>query len=461
MSAHPPAQKPDSAHDTVSAAKRNPNHDPNPNPTPTPGSLWLVLFTIFLDLIGIGILFPVIPLLLGSPDSPSYLLPPGMPQQTGYLLLGLLTAVYPIGMFFAAPLLGQLSDRYGRRPVLALSIGGTAFSYVLFAIGIYTRNIPLLFASRLLDGVTGGNISVAQAAIADVSTPQNRAKNFGLMGAVFGLGFVIGPFIGGKLADPSVLPWFNAATPFWFAALLAALNMISILWIFRETNAHMIKTGRLTWDKSIRDIVRAVSMKDLRVLFLVTFLFNGGFTFFTTFFGVFLVRRFGYTEGDIGNFFAYVGVWIMITQALITRQVAKFATEKQVLNISLTATGLFFLLYILPDDGWWLLFVVPPFAVVNGLTQANFMALLSRSASPKIQGEVLGINASVASLSQAIAPILSGFVAVGVSGGGGVSPESSIVVACILTVIAGLLFTFGYRGSSLHAHDEAAMHPMH
>lgn len=425
------------------------------------GSLWLVLFTIFLDLIGIGILFPVIPQLLGNPDSPSYLLPAGMSLQTGYLLLGLLTAVYPVGMFLAAPVLGQLSDRYGRRPVLAISIGGTALSYALFAIGIHMRSIPLLFASRLLDGMTGGNISVAQAAIADVSTPENRAKNFGLMGGVFGLGFIIGPFIGGKLADPTVVSWFDAATPFWFAAILSAINMACILSVFRETNMHKNAAGRLTWDKSVRDIVRAVSMKDLRILFLVTFLFNAGFTFFTTFFGVFLIGRFGYAEGDIGNFFAYVGIWIAITQGVITRPVSRIATEKQVLNVSLTLTGLLLLLYIVPYDSFWLFFIVPPFAIVNGLTQANFMALISRSASPKIQGEVLGINASVASLAQVIAPVLSGAVAVGAAAEGGVSPESSVVVACILTVLAGLIFAFGYRGRSLHANDEAAMMPIH
>lgn len=436
--------------------------------TPAKGSLFLVLFTIFLDLIGIGILIPVIPQLLGNPDSASYLLAPGTPLQTGLFLLGLLTAVYPLAMFFAAPVLGQLSDRYGRRPVLAISIAGTSLSYVLFAIGIHLGSVPLLFFSRILDGLTGGNISVAQAAIADVSTPENRSKNFGLMGATFGLGFIIGPFLGGKLADPTLVSWFDASVPFWFAALLAAANMLCIIFIFRETNTHIRPGTRLTWTKSVRDIVRAMTMKDLRVLFLVTFLFNGGFTFFTTFFGVYLIERFGYKEGDIGTFFAYVGLWIAFTQAVLTPRVAKRFSEKAILRFGLTATGLTILLYVLPHESWWLYVIVPVFAIINGLTQANFMGIISRSAAPSIQGEVLGINASVAALSQAIAPILSGFVAgggaalgVASAAGGGFRPETTIIIAAVVTAASGIVFTLGYKGTSLHAHDAQAMRTGH
>ncbi len=400
--------------------------------------LGLIFFTIFLDLLGIGILFPVIPQLLANPDSPHYLLPAGMTLQQGYILLGIVTAAYPLAQFFAAPVLGQLSDRYGRRPVLAFSLAGTAFGYVLFALGVLTRNIPLLFAARILDGITGGNISVAQAAIADVSTPENRAKNFGLMGAVFGVGFIMGPFIGGKLADPSVLPWFDAATPFWFAAILSALNAAFVIARFRETNMHRT-TGRLTWNKSIKDIGRAFTLTELRSLFLTGFLYQGGFSFFTGFFGVYLIHRFGFTEGNIGDFFAYVGIWIVFTQALVTRHMAKRFTERQILNFTLAATGIGVLLFLLPHDWRWLAIVVPPFSIVNGLSQANYMGLLSRSADQRIQGEVLGINASLAALAQAIPPVLSGFVAASFA------PEAPVLIAAVVIVGAGLFFLLAFR----------------
>src|SRR3989344_3479623 len=169
----------------------------------------VIFFTVFVDLIGFGILIPVVPLLLADPESSYFLLPKGFTVNQGYIMLGFLTAMFPLMQFLAAPILGQLSDKFGRKRILAISLFGTCLSYLIFAYAILTRNIPLLFAARAFDGITGGNIAVAQAAIADVTTPANRAKNFGLIGAAFGLGFILGPYIGGKLSDPTVVSWFG------------------------------------------------------------------------------------------------------------------------------------------------------------------------------------------------------------------------------------------------------------
>ncbi len=395
--------------------------------------LAVIFLTIFIDLIGIGILIPVVPQLLANPASPQYLLPSGMTLEQGYLLLGILTASYTVMQFIAAPILGQLSDKYGRRPVLIASLAGTALGYFLFAIAIIIHNIPLLFASRMLDGITGGNISVAQAAIADISTPQNRSKNFGLIGAAFGLGFIIGPFLGGVLADPSYGSWFTAATPFWFAGTLAVINIVSILFLLPETNTNK-KGGKLYWNKSFHDIVRALKIEKLRWLFIVNFLYISGFTFLTTMFGVFLIDRFGFAESAIGNFFAYIGIWIVITQGFITRLVAKRWKERAVVNVTLMGTGIAMMFFLLPGPWYVLLAVVPFFSMCNGLTQANFMALISRSAPDGIQGEVLGINASVAALAQSIPPVIAGYVA------SQLHASTTLAIASVIIMCAGILF---------------------
>src|SRR5690242_638026 len=233
--------------------------------------IWLILFTILIDTLGIGILGPILPQLLGNPNSPHYLLSGRMSVRSGFIMFGILVAVYPIMQFFATPILGQLSDRYGRKPVLALSLGGTALGYALFATGIVVKNIPLLFAARALDGITGGNLSVAQASIADVTKPEDRTKNFGLIGAAFGVGFIVGPFLGGVLADPSVVSWFSASTPFWFAAILASLNTTQVLLQFDETNRH-IRRVPMQLLRGMANIARAYAMPELRTIFLTTFL---------------------------------------------------------------------------------------------------------------------------------------------------------------------------------------------
>jgi DHA1 family tetracycline resistance protein-like MFS transporter len=406
--------------------------------------LVVIFLTIFIDLIGVGILIPIVPQLLANPHSPEYLLPAGMSMQQGYILLGILTASYTAMQFLAAPILGQLSDRFGRRPILIASITGTALGYVLFAIAIITHNIPLLFASRMLDGITGGNISVAQAAIADISTPENRSKNFGLIGAAFGLGFIIGPYLGGQLADTSHGAWFNAATPFWFAALLATINIISIMLLLPETNTRK-NTKDVDWTKSFHDILKALRIGRLRWLFIVNFLYIGGFTFFTTMFGVFLVSRYGFGSGSIGNFFAYVGIWIVLTQAFVTRLVAKKWSEWAVVNISLIGTGVAMMFFLVPGPWMVLLAVVPFFSLFNGLTQANYIALISRSAPDTVQGEVLGINASVTALAQSIPPVIAGYIA------SVLHPSATVVVASVVVVLSGFIFLMTVRKNPIAA----------
>jgi DHA1 family tetracycline resistance protein-like MFS transporter len=397
-----------------------------------------IFLTIFIDLLGYGILIPIIPQLFANPGSAFYLLPSGMSVKTGYLLLGLLIAAYPIGQFIATPILGQLSDRYGRKKILGLSLLGTSISYIVFAIGIITKNIPILFISRFFDGLTGGNVSVAQAMIADVSEPKNRARNFGLIGAAFGLGFIFGPYLGGRLSDPATVSWFTAATPFYFAGILAFLNMLSVVFLLKETNKHM-QGGKINWTKSISNIKHAWEMKGVNIIYLTNFLFYGGFSFFTTFFAVYLINKFNFTQGNIGDFFAYVGIWSAITQLVITRAVSKRFPEQKVVRITLVTAGVLVLAYFLPQKPWEILLIPPFFGMMNGLSMANLTSLLSRSVGPHIQGEVLGMNASVQSLAQAVPAILSGFIA------SSISSTAPIVIASVFIIFSGVAFRLFYK----------------
>lgn len=407
-----------------------------------------VFFTVFLDLLGFGILIPVFPLLI-SPGSPFRVTPESWSFTEGLIMLGWLQAAYPFASFVAAPILGQLSDRFGRRPVLALSIFGTAIGYMLFAIGISTASIPLLFAARALDGFTGGNIAVAQAAIGDISDDSNRARNFGLIGAAFGLGFIIGPYLGGKLSSPNTSfyglfdtpDWFGATTPFWFAAILSLTNCALILGAFPETLREKSAQTKLNVMRSVQNVVIGFSSDRLRVVLASAFLWNAGFTFFTTFFGVYLRNEFGYSASKTGDYFAIVGLFIALSQALLVGRIAKSFADYKVLRFSFFGLASMMLLYFVTPTSttFWIYAIIPFFTASNGLSIANVSSLVSRSALPGQQGQALGVLSSVQNLAQVPASILVGYIT------SSITSSQPLLVSTICIAAAGVVFTLLFR----------------
>ena len=407
-----------------------------------------IFTTVFIDMLGFGILIPVYPLLI-SPDSPFRVTPESWSFGQGLIMLGWMIGIFPLCSFLAAPILGQMSDRYGRRPVLAFSIFGTAIGYAIFAIGISTANIPLLFIGRAMDGITGGNQAVAQAAIGDISTNENRSKNFGVLGAAFGLGFILGPYIGGRLSGPDksfyglfhTPDWFSATTPFWFAAILSVFNCALILTIFPETLKVKMNNGRLQFGRAVSNVVDGFKSDRLRVVLGSTFLFNAGFTFFTTFFGVYLRNNFGFNAGKTGDYFALVGLFIALTQAVFVGRVAKRLADWKVLRFSLFGTGIVMFIYFFSptDTSLYIYLTIPFFTFFNGLSMANMGALVSRSAEMGRQGEAMGIYSSVQSLAQVPASILVGYIATTITS------ATPLVVSGSCIAAGGLLFVLAFK----------------
>lgn len=366
-----------------------------------------LLLTIFIDLLGVGIVIPILAPLFLSPGSS--ILPMEYTYEQRTLLIGLISATYPIMQFFGAPLLGSLSDRYGRKPTLILSLFGTFFGYILFGIGIIQHSLPLMFIGRAIDGFTGGNISIAQSAIADMTKPEERARNFGFIGMAFGLGFILGPYIGGKLVDPMIVSWFSNSTPYFFTAGLTLINILSLFLLFPETLKEKIKSpiGVMTGFRNLR---KAISMTTLRKLFLVSFLLTFGFNFFTQFFNPFLIQKFEVTPSQAGDIFAYMGLFVALFQGGLLPFLNKRFNSSQILNVSIFGISLAFLLLLLPNKLLGIYLILPILALFQGLTQPNVTALISNNAKENSQGDILGVNQSINSLAQAIPPIISGFI---------------------------------------------------
>lgn len=385
-----------------------------------------LFLTVLAETIGFGILIPIVPLLFTEPGSQYFMLPSIYSIETGYILLGLLIGLYPMAQFFATPILGEMSDIYGRRRVIQVSIIGTVISTLVFAWGLLVSSIVLLFVARLVNGLTGGLIAVAQATIADVSSENDKSKNFGVIGAAFGAGFILGPFLGGLLSS-GILPLLTLVTPFLFAAALSTASLIYVSRSLEETSP--MEKSNINWRKPISQVVKGLRIDDLRKLFATNFLYFSGFAFFTSFVSVFLIKRFGFEQFEIGNFFLYLGVFIIITQTQIVPRLFNRTTEEKVVPYTLFLTGFFILLQYIPQNLWIYLGLIPFFAVANGITMVSLNTLVSRKASEEDQGLALGTNQSLRALANAVPSVLSGVAAATFTPGTPLVIAGSIIAA--------------------------------
>ena len=359
-------------------------------------------------MLGIGIIIPVIPALFF--DTGTSFFAEGMSYDDRSIVYGYLLACFPIMQFFGAPILGALSDRHGRKPMLTLSLLGTMVGYFLFALALLQGNLWLLFFSRLLPGFTGGNISIVYSAIADVSEGAERTKNFGFIGMAFGLGFILGPAIGGILADDSIVSWFDASTPFWFTTILTFINIVLVQILFKETLAE--KGNReVSMLTGFKNIIYSFKMPNLRSIFTVALLFSLGFTFFTQFFAVALIEKFSFTEKDIGLFYAWIGIWLVFTQGYLVRVLAKKNyLPTTLIKFTMLSLSLGLVLVLFPSEVHWEYIIAPIIAISHGITTPNLLSTISNQASPDQQGSILGINQSMQSIGATIPPIIGGYL---------------------------------------------------
>jgi MFS transporter, DHA1 family, tetracycline resistance protein len=413
--------------------------------------LLAALTTVFLDAIGISILIPVFAALVlpgqykVTPDSWTI--------REGFVMVGWLTGLFSICTFLAAPILGQMSDKYGRKVVLGFSLFGTAIGYAIFALGVIQKSIPLLFIGRIIDGLTGGNIAVARAVIGDVSTAKTRTRNFGLVGAMFGMGFVLGPYIGGRLAQAntpfinvfgfqalSTPSWFSPATPFWFAAIVALINVGLVLFVLPETLKEKIHS-KLNFAQSFINVRRGFSMPGVRSMLPMTFLYTAGFTFFTTFFSFTMIERIsGFKPANVADYFSLIGIWIAVFQGALIPVLAKKFKNYQVIRYSLFGMAAAVTVPLIARTTGQAILLSPFVPLFVAPVMANTIALLTSITPAKMRGEVMGINSSVEALAQGIPAVISGYVA-------SIAYYLPTVVSGALILCAGIAFWVMFKPS--------------
>ena len=354
--------------------------------------LIVIFTTVFIDLVGFGIVIPVLPFYAE-----------GTIFNATPRTVGLLFASYSIMQLIFSPVLGSLSDKHGRRPVLLLSIIGTGIGFLVLG---FAKTLFMLFVGRILDGITGGNISTAQAYIADITTPENRAKGMGLIGAAFGVGFIFGPAIGGILSQ------WGVSVPFLFAAALCFANAVLLYFTLPETVTpdHPAK-NRAAGGRSFRHVLNSLRQPRLSFVLIIYFLFVVAFSIMTTSFSLYTMFRFGYDAQHTGYLFAYVGLIAVIIQGgLIGRLVKRFGELPLVIFGALCfAISLFAVPFVGPAAGGLAALLVGGgvFSMGNSLATPALTSLASKSAGPDQQGSVLGVTQSVASLARAVGPFLA------------------------------------------------------
>ena len=351
--------------------------------------LVFIFLTVFLDLLGVGILVPVIPFIVAE-------------FRSDALTVGLLSLTFAAAQFLASPVLGALSDRYGRRAVLLLSVLGTGGGYFLFG---FAQTLWLLFLARLIDGFTGGNISTAQAYIADVSLPEDRAKNFGLIGAAFGLGFILGPAIGGVLSHVSLrAPAFAAA----------GLSLVTVGLGYLMLPESLPRERRVRTPFRLRELHplghlgEALRRPGVRRLFVAFFAISFAMAGLQSNYAVFTREQFGLGPAGTAWLFTLVGAISVLVQGVLLRRIPTGGRERAIAMAGLAIMAAGFAATAFAPSVRWLYLATGLLALGNAAAAPMLTSEVSRNVGGEEQGRILGSMQSVASLTRILGPLWAG-----------------------------------------------------
>ena len=347
-----------------------------------------IFIVVLVDLLGFSIILPLLPF---------YALQFNLSPE----MIGLLTSVYSVCQFVAAPLLGSLSDRYGRRPVLIYSQIGSMVGFILLGIATSVWGIIL---SRVVDGISGGNITIASAYVADVTEPKDRASAMGLIGVAFGMGFLFGPLLGGEL----YARW-GAPAPAIAAASLSLLSIILSIVYLKEPTVHRVaetKRGLGLY----KEAINYFKIRDLRTMLLIFFFFALPFSLYVSMFSLFAHIELKFNEREVGYFLAYIGFLGIIWQGGVIRPLVKKYGESSLLKFGLIGMIIGFVGIALARSWVELAIVAVFFSFGTGVTRVVLSSLVSQIAPPDKKGGVIGVSTSIESFTRIIGPIIGGWI---------------------------------------------------
>ncbi len=354
--------------------------------------MWIIFLIIFINMLGFGIILPLLPYYVES-------------LGAGPITIGLLAGAYSLFQLLSAPILGELSDKFGRRPILLFSIGGTALSFGLLG---FANSIPLLFLSRIIDGASGGNISTAQAYVADITSKRNRTQGMGMMMAAFGLGFILGPATGGLLSV------YGYGVPALVAGAVAL--GATILTYFFLPESVKAPTSILSVARkrkkifSLRDFYDALTHPEIGLFLSISFMMMFAFSLMQGTFALFSEHSLHLTAKDNGYIFAYLGLVGVVMQMFFLKRMLQWISERKAIMISIVSMAVALGLIAFSTNVQLLFFAVTLLAFGNSVSGPVLAGLISKKTPDDEQGNIAGMNQSVGSVARLIGPIAGTFI---------------------------------------------------
>lgn len=350
--------------------------------------LFSIILVVFIDLLGFSLILPLLPYYAET-------------FKANNFITGLLVASYAAAQLVGAPLLGRLSDRYGRRPVLIVSIFGTFIGFLLLG---FARTLAMLFAARMIDGFTGGNLSIAQAYITDVTDAKDRSKGLGLIGAAFGLGFIIGPVTGGFLSQ------WGYAVPAFVAAALSFINLI-LIYAWLPESLTLEKRASMNEKKpavTLGALFNALQRPFTGSLLVTRFFFGLAFAIFQTIFSLYALAKFNLTAQNTGWILTYVGVLSVLVQGFLVGRITNKVREDILIVACAALMAVSLAGWAIVPSVFALLVVLTPIAVSGGILNTLLSSTLTKAVEAQEVGGILGLSASVESATRIFAPVIGG-----------------------------------------------------
>ncbi len=385
-----------------------------------------IFVTVLLGFISYSLPYPIFsPMFLSNEHG---ILPSYYSTLARTMILGAAFVMYPIGQFIGSPLIGRASDKHGRRKVLMITLLATGIGDLFVGVGIAYHEVWLVLLSLFIGGFWAGNIAIAQSAAANLSTAKTKAKNFGMLNMATNGGWIVGCLIGGKLADSTLVSWFNYATPFYFSAICYVFNLVLVFYAFPQDSKIQASASK---EKFITSLFSQFKKLHLAILYLYSFLGFWASYFFFCFFAVFLVQKYNYGPSQLAYFEAYLALPLIAANYLLPKITAGFGLTKTS-ALSCFALALSLIVFIIPTSSLGLWFTVPVVALWLTFVEVTSGLLVSNAVSQAEQGAAMGTYRSILVLGEIVAALSGGYLA-------GLHETFPFIGGAIVAGLAGLV----------------------